>query len=295
MELWDQDLGADDHMGGFSIDLFQYAALTTINGDAIKERMFPVKLKKGKLKGEVKAEVDFYPCVELEIVVKEGRNMYNPNLMGKSDPYLLMEAQSQTLEFGGKTARTKTVNGGGKTPNWKDQVLKMKLVDHAELKIVCWDDDVGSDDKIGEVILSLRDIYEMSVTQRRIWDEQKVKKEEAVVKDGHGDDVKVGKWFKLERKNGKEAGEILLEFNTNLIMGGNRNAGAKQMDYPQGRPGIEPFCIFELKERYAWEKLKGEDGHYFYNEFSGETSWEKPSNYFDLAKRSPLPKKKQFP
>lgn len=129
----------------------------------------------------------------------------------------------------------------------------------------------------------MRDIYEMSVTQRRIWDEQRVKKEEAVVKEGHGDDVKVGKWFKLERKGGKEAGEILLEFNTNLIMGGNRIGGAKQMDYPQGRPGIEPFCIFELKEKYAWEKLVGEDSvEYYYNEFSGETSWEKPSNFFDL-------------
>ena len=271
VDIYDDDVGRDDHMGSFTIDLFQYAALCTINGDGIKERMFPVRYKK-KQKGEIKAQVDFYPPVELEVVVKEARSLYNPNMMGKSDPYLMLKCESQTFDFGEKSCRTKTVDGGGKTPNWGGEVLKVKLVDHAEMKIVCWDDDVGSDDKIGEADISLRDVFEWSVTERRKWDEQRAKREEAIVKEGHGDDVKVGKWIKLSRKGSKDAGEVLLEFNTNLIMGGNRNVGAKQMDYPQARPGIEPLCIFELKEKFAWEKSKGEDGsEYFYNVFSGET------------------------
>ena len=282
VELWDQDLGADDHMGRFTLDLFQYAALTTINGDGIKERMFPIRTKKGKPAGELRGFFDFYVPVELEIVVKEGRNMYNPNLLGKSDPYLQFITYSQ-CDLGTKTERSTTCRYGGKTPNWKGQSIKMKLVDHAELKIVCWDDDVGRDDKIGEVELNLKEIYEWSVTEQRIWAEQRVKQAAAVKEDGHGDDVKVGHWVKLKRKGDKDAGEILLEFNTSLVMHGNRNAGAKQLDYPQGRVGIEPICLFELKEKYAWEKAYDEQkNQYWINEFSGATSWETPDNMFDL-------------
>ena len=281
VDVFDQDVGSDDHMGGLKIDIFQYAALTTINGDGVKERSFPLRTRKGKAAGELKAEFDLYVPVELEIVVKEGKDLHNPNLMGKSDPYLQLTSLSQA-DAGAKVVRTRTVSGGGRAPVWEEEVLRMNLVDHAELKIVCWDDDLGGDDKIGEVELKLKDVYEWSVTQQRLWSEQKVEQEEAVKRDGHGDDVKVGRWIKLTRKGGKEAGEILLQFHTNLIMGGNRNAGARQLDYPQGRPGIEPICLFELKEKYAWEKVNDEQGNlYWLNKFSGATSWETPANFFD--------------
>ncbi|GMI35535.1 hypothetical protein TrCOL_g7815, partial [Triparma columacea] len=101
--------------------------------------MFPIRTKKGKPAGELRGFFDFYVPVELEIVVKEGRNMYNPNLLGKSDPYLQFITYSQ-CDLGTKTERSTTCRYGGKTPNWKGQSIKMKLVDHAELKIVCWDD-----------------------------------------------------------------------------------------------------------------------------------------------------------
>jgi hypothetical protein len=106
VDIWDDDVGRDDHMGMFKVDLFQYAALCTVNGDGPDDkvdRMFPVRTKGGKAAGELKAEMDFYPVVELTVTVKEGRNLYNPNLLGKSDPYVA--APSEAAERSGRAKR----------------------------------------------------------------------------------------------------------------------------------------------------------------------------------------------
>jgi len=43
------------------------------------------------------------------------------------------QSESQTLDWGKKVVKSKVVNNGGATPDWKGEVLKMDLVDHAEL------------------------------------------------------------------------------------------------------------------------------------------------------------------
>jgi len=292
IDVWDDDVGRDDHMGMLKLDLFQYACLTTVNEDIIKERMFPLRTKGGKPAGELKGVFDFYVTVELEVTVKEGRNLYNPNLMGKSDPYVLLECES-LMEGGGKKGRTKADNGGGKAPKWggdkkkggednwagMGEKIMMKLCDHAEMKLSVFDDDVGKDDLIGTADLSLKELYEWSVVDRDKWAEQEMMRKEAVARDGHGDDVKVGRWLPIVTKKGKKAGEILVELKCNLVMGGNRNGGARTLDYPQGRTGIEGLCLWELEERYAWEFIEVEG--YYLNSFSGASVWEKPGNMFD--------------
>ena len=37
------------------------------------------------------------------------------------------------MDWGKKVVKSKVVNNGGATPDWKGEVLKMDLVDHAEL------------------------------------------------------------------------------------------------------------------------------------------------------------------
>ena len=72
------------------------------------------------------------------------------DLVGKMDPYV-------TIEVAGKTERTKTVEAGGKTPRWAERfTFPCNQNDTITLRI--YDDDVGPDDFIGELRLSVLEV-----------------------------------------------------------------------------------------------------------------------------------------
>lgn len=72
------------------------------------------------------------------------------DLIGKMDPYV-------TIEVAGKTERTKTVEAGGKNPRWADRfTFSCNQGDTITLRI--YDDDVGRDDFIGELRLSVLEV-----------------------------------------------------------------------------------------------------------------------------------------
>lgn len=72
------------------------------------------------------------------------------DLIGKMDPYV-------TIEVAGKTERTKTVEAGGKTPRWADR-FTFPCNQNDTITFRIYDDDVGPDDFIGELRLSVLEV-----------------------------------------------------------------------------------------------------------------------------------------
>ncbi|GMI32604.1 hypothetical protein TrCOL_g7358 [Triparma columacea] len=203
-DLYDDDVGRDDLMGSVAIDLFQYAAAATTNIESPKDRVYP--LKKG---GELVACIEFFTCINMQVIVQEGRNLKNPNMFGKTfDPYVYITGKSicgDNEGEGGFKLRSKTHSDGSKAPNWENEELYAMLCDHKTIRLEVFDDDVGKDDLIGAVNIEIPDI----------------------IKEGS-----VDKWFEIKSKNGKKShGEIKLKINVKNARGVSGDVSKKQ-GYP---------------------------------------------------------------
>lgn len=87
----------------------------------------------------------------LSITTVEGRNLKSMELMGEQDPYC-------KFELGKYTKRGKTVNRGGRNPYFGEEELifwisEQNWVD--PMKLLCFDEDIGSDDLIGDAEFSI--------------------------------------------------------------------------------------------------------------------------------------------
>ena len=202
VDIYDDDVGRDDLIGSVAIDLFQYAAVATTNVEPPKERIYP--LRKG---GDLVACVEFFTCVNLQVTLLEGKNLKNPNFMGKTfDPYVYITGESVCGKNGGSIKlRGKTHNDGNANPNWNGEELYCLLCDHKELKVSVFDDDVGKDDLIGQTTINLTDVY----------------------KDGT-----LTKWYEIKSKNGKKVhGEIKVGMTVKTSRGVSRAVTSK-IGYP---------------------------------------------------------------
>ena len=242
IELYDDDAMADDLIGSCEIDILEYAAVAmgAKPGDGVKNvsdggledakqaaaaaakkvapimRSYPLQLK-GKPGGELIAIVEFEPAAELDIFVKGGRGLKNPNTFGKADPYLQLQSASLVEKFGSFDVRSKTHNGGGKTPQWSNEKLSVSVADHEVLEVTCWDDDMGADDLIGSGKVSLADVY----------------------KSGYLD-----RWVPLYDKKRKPAGEVHVAFHARNPAG---IPDELKEEYPLLRPNRQSYVIPEVR------------------------------------------------
>ena len=133
IELYDDDAMSDDLIGSCEINILEYAAVVmgATPGDGVKNvsdggkedaaqaaqaakapkvapimRSYPLQCN-GKPGGELIAIVEFEPAAELDIIVKGGRNLKNPNMFGKADPYLQFESTSLIEKYGDIDVRSK--------------------------------------------------------------------------------------------------------------------------------------------------------------------------------------------
>jgi len=87
-----------------------------------------------------------------------GRKLKDQDLFGKMDPYCKVEifAGAQAT---GKKWKSKTINKGGKNPQW-NQRQDFQIIDGQDrLFIQAYDEDTGSDDFIGSVMIDLNKAY----------------------------------------------------------------------------------------------------------------------------------------
>ena len=128
-------------------------------------------------------------------------------------------------------------------------------------------------------------MYRWAIEEKYHWDNELSDSNKALVmeKDGHLDNLNVGKWIKVFNKKEKEVGEILLRFSLDVC-----RFGARNYKYPHARAGADGINVFEQSERQCWEEHEGvgenEGSKYFYNPYSGKTVWEEPVGYIDRVK-----------
>lgn len=151
--VWDDNMISDDLLGEVDISVLRFFA-----GDYVKE-WFPLRFV-GKAvpgvscPGEIFVQFHFEPALVGMLVATlfEGRNLKNVELVGKQDPYV-------KISFGdGYNKRSKTVAKGGRNPYFKEEELMFWVSKENwanELKIACFDEDVGTDDLIGQTQFSI--------------------------------------------------------------------------------------------------------------------------------------------
>ena len=205
IKIMDDDVGRDDVVGSVCINLFDYAAVSTDGVEIPRERLYP--LRKG---GELVAVVEFLPSCNLQVTCFEGKELRNPNLVGKTfDPYLYFESDSLCGGNNKLVLKSKTHSNGSKTPQWKEEKLYGLLSDHHSITVTAYDDDAGRDDVIGKCEVNLSDVY----------------------KDGS-----LTKWYDLKTKRGKYAGEVKIGFEVRPGRGVS-SEGQRLRGYPVAREG----------------------------------------------------------
>jgi len=90
ISVWDDDTISDDLIGQGVVDLLKMMAH---NGYKKKDNPILELLdKKGKKKcGALLGKIEFLPVGRLNIMVHYGKNLRNPDYLGKPDPYLVLE------------------------------------------------------------------------------------------------------------------------------------------------------------------------------------------------------------
>lgn len=126
---------------------------------------------------------------------KTARLYRDLDTFGKMDPYV-------TIQCGGDKAKSKTHNGGGKNPSWKD-ALSIKAKDDT-MTLTVWDKDVGKDDFVGSTAIDLN----------------KIQMGGGVLKD----------WISIYHK-GKEAGQVYCEITLTSKSSAHGSYGAMPAGY----------------------------------------------------------------
>jgi Ca2+-dependent lipid-binding protein len=99
LSVWDSDMISDDLIGQSTVPLLEFMAQ---GGYKKKENPICELLdKKGKKKcGALLGKIEFLPVGRLNIMVHYGKNLRNPDMFGKPDPYLTLELeQGIPMEF----------------------------------------------------------------------------------------------------------------------------------------------------------------------------------------------------
>merc|ERR1712028_266463 len=95
---------------------------------------------------------------ELKIVVVKATHLADKDLMGKTDPYVIMELEQDNMlrdkDYGSQRSSTKS---GEVNPVWDEEfTFAIPTLNNMELSLKVFDDDVGSrDDKCGKCKINL--------------------------------------------------------------------------------------------------------------------------------------------
>ena len=125
----------------------------------------------------------------LALTVIEARLTRDTETFGKMDPYVKISTRQQNF-------KTAVKNGAGKTPVWNQTFnIDVKYVGD-DMTIQVFDEDVGSDDKVGEASIKLSSVC-----------------------IGNG----IDEWFTIQHK-GKSAGQVHLKSVWKPAAGGGNKA-----------------------------------------------------------------------
>ncbi|EQC31150.1 hypothetical protein SDRG_11078 [Saprolegnia diclina VS20] len=148
VELWDENMISDELLGYANVSLLRF-----FDGHEHKETIPLLHMKTGMPAGEL----DIAFCLRiatpglLSFILMEGRKLKNMELIGKQDPYIKLEHDS-------RMKRSKTIDKGGTNPYFGEEEICFWITADSwvhDVIVRCYDEDVGSDDFIGESALSV--------------------------------------------------------------------------------------------------------------------------------------------
>merc|ERR1712002_1337998 len=112
-----------------------------------KDESFVSKMDEDKLKKSLSTMVFGH----LTLTIHNGVNLMNTELIGKSDPYVV-------IEHGGQNFRSKTVKNS-QNPIWDFVVdTDIKKESAENIKVSVFDEDIGKDDPMGYVFLDINEL-----------------------------------------------------------------------------------------------------------------------------------------
>jgi len=164
VSVWDDNTFSDDLLGEVTFSIMDIFA------DKELQKWYKLSFKTTTAgivpAGEIQLAFTFEPVMRgvLRFTCYEGKDLTSMEMFGKQDPYCQFELGDQVL-------RTATVDKGGRNP-WFDEEVVDIWVDHEnwtdDLVFRCFDEDMASDDLIGQCRFSLIP-YLSSFEAAEIW------------------------------------------------------------------------------------------------------------------------------
>lgn len=156
LELLDENTFSNGVLGHLELSIVQFMRATNSTMTE-KFPLVPPEAQRDIFKMDLEMEVCYKPSIVgmLLLTLYEGRQLKNPDLLGKQDPYLQFQIGEKYKK------QSKTIVDGGDSPYFKEEQVAM-WVDQRnwvhDLTIEAWDKDVGTDDLIGQTRISLIDL-----------------------------------------------------------------------------------------------------------------------------------------
>lgn len=164
LEVYDENLLSDELLGEV-----HFSALRYFDGKAHRE-VLPLRLPAlgpdGPACGELEVEIKMDVAVVgmISVVLMEGRNLKSMELIGKQDPYC-------KLAIGSFSKRGKTVPKGGRNPYFGEEELLFWITEDLwvnRMQLSLFDEDIGSDDLIGNAQFSVLHFMEALGPQEHV-------------------------------------------------------------------------------------------------------------------------------
>ncbi|DBA04666.1 TPA: hypothetical protein N0F65_012249 [Lagenidium giganteum] len=146
IEVFDENLLSDELLGQV-----RFSALRYFDGKPHRQ-VLPLTVDgqdRGELEIEIKMDIALVGMISL--ILLEGRNLKSMELIGKQDPYC-------KLQIDKFMKRGKTVQKGGRNPYFGEEELLFWITDELwvhKMQLSVFDEDIGSDDLIGDASFSL--------------------------------------------------------------------------------------------------------------------------------------------
>lgn len=164
LEVFDENLLSDELLGEV-----RFSALRYFDGKVHRE-VLPLRLPAlgpdaqpcGELEVEIKLDIALVGMIAITLM--EGRNLKSMELIGKQDPYC-------KLAIGSFSKRGKTIQKGGRNPYFGEEELLFWITEDLwvhNMHLSLFDEDIGSDDLIGDAQFSVLHFMERLGPQEHV-------------------------------------------------------------------------------------------------------------------------------
>ena len=167
--VWDEDVMTDDKVGEANVRLSELIS----GGSGASGAKIDI-FYKNKKAGKVTFRSKWYPdsgspkhssfksspkisgdkSGNMNLTVVEAELKRDTETFSKMDPYAVLTVKSQKY-------RTKTLDGAGKKPKWNQSFDIYVASTSDDMVVTVWDEDVTSDDKVGEATVKIHDLITM--------------------------------------------------------------------------------------------------------------------------------------